>query len=108
MIHELRIYHTAPGRMPDLLRRFENITLGIWKRFNIRQAGFWTVDIGDSNADLYYLLEWDSLAERDEVWSSFVVDPEWMQKKAETEKNGPLITHVTNLILKPTVFSAVR
>lgn len=108
MIHELRIYHTAPGRMPDLLSRFENITLGIWKRFNIRQAGFWTVDIGDSNADLYYLLEWDSLAEREEVWSAFMADPEWVQKKAETEKDGPLITHVTNLILKPTGFSAVR
>jgi len=108
MIHELRIYHTVPGRMPALLSRFDTITLEIWKRFNIRQAGFWTVEIGASNADLYYLLEWESLAERDRIWTAFVADPEWVQKKAETEKNGPLITHVTNLILKPTAFSSVR
>jgi hypothetical protein len=108
MIHELRIYHTTPGRMPALLKRFETITLAIWERFNIRQAGFWTVEIGDSNGDLYYLLEWETLAERERIWSAFITDPEWVQKKAETEKDGPLITHVTNLILKPTAFSSVR
>lgn len=108
MIHELRIYHTIPGRMPALLSRFEKITLDIWKRFGIRQAGFWTVDIGGSNADLYYLLEWASLSERERIWSAFIVDPEWVQQKMETEKQGPLITHVTNLILKPTAFSSVR
>jgi hypothetical protein len=108
MIHELRIYHTIPGRMPALLNRFETITLAIWERFKIRQAGFWTVDIGDSNADLYYLLEWESLAERERIWSAFVSDPEWLAKKAETEKDGPIVARVTNLMLKPTAFSSVR
>ena len=61
MIHELRIYHCMPGRLPDLLKRFETITLAIWERFGIRQAGFWTVEMGASNQDLYYLLEWESL-----------------------------------------------
>jgi NIPSNAP protein len=56
MIHELRIYHCVPGRLPVLLNRFETITLAIWERFGIRQIGFWTVEIGDSNADLYYCL----------------------------------------------------
>ena len=27
MIHELRIYHAMPGRLPDISRRFETITL---------------------------------------------------------------------------------
>ena len=72
MIHEMRIYHTAPGRMPVLLNRFETITLAIWERFNIRQVGFWTVEIGNDNADLYYLLEWESMAERERMMSSFV------------------------------------
>jgi hypothetical protein len=57
VIHELRIYHCVPGRLPALLNRFETITLAIWERFGIRQKGFWTVEIGDSNSDLYYLLD---------------------------------------------------
>ena len=53
MIHELRIYHCLSGRLPALLNRFDTITLKIWERHSIRQAGFWTVAIGDSNQDLY-------------------------------------------------------
>lgn len=108
MIHELRIYHCVPGRLPALLNRFETITLAIWERFGIRQAGFWTVEIGDSNADLYYLLEWENLAEREAKWSAFMMDPEWLEKRAETQRDGPIITHVTNLILTPTSFSALK
>jgi hypothetical protein len=50
LIHELRIYHCAPGRLPKLLERFEKVTLAIWQRFGIRQAGFWTVAIGPSTS----------------------------------------------------------
>lgn len=108
MIHELRIYRCVPGRLPNLLRRFETITLGIWERHGIRQAGFWTVLVGDSNQDLYYLLEWESLAERERKWNAFQVDPEWIAKRAETERDGAIVARVTNLMLQPTGFSAVR
>jgi hypothetical protein len=108
MIHELRIYHCAPGRLPALLKRFETITLKIWERHGIRQAGFWTVAIGDSNNDLYYLLEWESLAEREKKWTSFQNDPEWIAKRAETEKDGPILNSLANLILQPTAFSSVK
>ena len=108
MIHELRIYHCLPGRLPALLSRFETITLKIWERHGIRQAGFWTVAIGDSNQDLYYLLEWESLAERERKWTAFASDPEWLEKRAMTEKDGPIISHLSNLILQPTAFSSVR
>ena len=49
MIHELRIYHCVPGRLPDLNKRFETITLKLWEKHGIRQAGFWTVGIGESS-----------------------------------------------------------
>ena len=108
MIHELRVYHTASGKLPELLNRFETITLKIWERHGIRQAGFWTVAIGENNHDLIYLVEWESLAEREEKWNAFQVDPEWLEKRAATEKNGPLVTTITNSILQPTSFSSVK
>ncbi|MBS7813179.1 NIPSNAP family protein [Roseococcus pinisoli] len=108
MIHELRIYHCISGRLPNLLRRFETVTLDIWKKHGIRQAGFWTVTIGDSNQDLYYLLEWESLAEREQKWTAFQADPEWIAKRAETEKDGAIVATVSNLILQPTAFSSVK
>ena len=108
MIHELRIYHCAPGRLPALLKRFESVTLDLWKRHGIRQAGFWTVAIGGSNHDLYYLLEWESLAEREQKWGAFMSDPEWLAARAESERDGPILTSIENLILQPTPFSSVR
>ena len=108
MIHELRIYHCLPGRLPALLKRFDTVTLELWKRHGIRQAGFWTVAIGDSNQDLYYLLQWESLAEREKKWNSFMADPEWQAKRADSEKDGPIIASISNTILQPTAFSSVK
>lgn len=108
MIYELRIYHAAPGRLRDLMKRFETVTLAIWKRHGIRQAGFWTVAVGPSNHDLYYMLQWESLAEREQKWGPFLADPEWRQKRDESERDGPLITSIENIVLEPTAFSAVK
>ena len=108
MIHELRIYHCVPGRLPALLNRFDTITLKLWEKHGIRQAGFWTMLVGDSNQDLYYLLEWESLAEREEKWNKFAADPEWLGKRAETEKDGQIVAKVVNYMLQPTSFSAVK
>lgn len=108
MIHELRVYHCVPGRLPALLDRFATITLKLWEKHGIRQAGFWTVLIGESNQVLYYLLEWESLAEREARWTAFLNDPDWLAARAETERAGPIVAKVTNEILQPTAFSVVR
>ncbi len=108
MIYELRIYDCVPGRLPDLLKRFDTITLKLWERHGIKQAGFWTTLIGKSNQRLSYLLAWNSLAEREQKWGAFMVDPEWLSARAQTEANGAIVAQVTNEILAPTSFSSVR
>ena len=108
MIYELRIYECVPGRLPDLNRRFETITLKLWEKHGIRQAGFWTTIIGESNQTLYYMLAWESLAEREEKWNAFGADPEWLTARARTEEAGPIVARVTNMILGPTPYSAVQ
>lgn len=108
MIHELRVYHCLPGRLPEVVRRFDTITLKLWEKHGIRQAGFWTTLVGESNSDLIYMLAWDSMAEREAKWNAFASDPEWLEKRAETEQNGPLISSISNQFLQPTPFSSVQ
>lgn len=108
MIHELRIYRCLPGRLPALLKRFDTITLKLWEKHGIRQAGFWTTLMGESNLDLHYLLAWESLAEREEKWTAFASDPEWLTARAETEKDGQIVANVSNAMLQPTAFSSVK
>jgi hypothetical protein len=108
MIYELRIYHCVPGRLPDLIKRFDTLTLPLWKKHGIQQAGFWTVTIGPSNQDLYYMLKWESLDDRAKRFAGFQADPEWISGRAETEKNGQIVASITNTILQPTGFSSVK
>ena len=105
MVYELRTYTAVPGRLPELLHRFQTITLGLWEQHGIRPVGFWTVVIGESNLRLYYMLAWDSLAEREVKWTRFMSDPEWLSRRAETERDGPLVASFANTILEPTAFS---
>ena len=108
MIYEMRIYHCIPGRLPALLQRFETVTLAIWQRHGIKQAGFWTTLVGPSNQTLTYLLSWESLAEREAKWTAFQADPDWIAKRAETERDGAIVGHISNELLSPTSFSAVK
>ena len=108
MMYEMRVYRCVPGRLPDLLKRFDTITLKLWERHGIRQAGFWTTLVGESNQDLTYLLAWESMAEREAKWNAFQADPEWIEKRAGTEANGPIVANIVNAFLQPTAFSSVR
>jgi hypothetical protein len=80
----------------------------MWEKHGIRQVGFWTTVIGPTNHALYYLLEWRDLAERERLWNAFQADPEWIAARAETEKNGPILTHFENMILAPTSYSKIK
>lgn len=106
MIYELRIYEAIPGRLPALLARFRDHTLRIWDKHGIRQAGFWTTLVGESNQRLTYMLAWDSVADREKRWAAFLADPEWLAISAESEKEGPLVQNISNELLAPTAFSS--
>ena len=108
MVHELRIYHAMPGRLPALLKRFETVTVRLFEKHGIKQIGYWTVAIGESNQDLIYILQWESLGERDKKFASFQADPEWIEARRKSEENGPLLTSFSNTIMTPTSFSALR
>jgi hypothetical protein len=108
MIYELRVYHCMPGRLPALVRRFETVTVGLFEKYGIRQVGFWTVAIGESNQDFVYILQWESLADRDKRFAAFQADPEWIAARAKSEEGGPLVASITNTVLTPTKFSALK
>jgi hypothetical protein len=54
------------------------------------------------------MLEWRDMAEREKKWDAFLKDPEWLKVRTETEKNGPLFSHVSNSLLTPTSFSKLQ
>jgi hypothetical protein len=108
MIYEMRVYRCLPGRLPALLKRFDTITLKLWEKHGIRQAGFFTTLVGESNQELTYFLAWESLAEREKKWGAFMIDPEWIAARAKTEEDGQIVGNIVNQLLAPTAFSSVK
>ncbi|MCS6765369.1 MAG: NIPSNAP family protein [Candidatus Protistobacter heckmanni] len=108
MLHELRIYHCMPRRLPDLSRRFKEHTLALSEKHGIRPVAFWTTLIGPDSNLLYYILEWQSLAERETRWNAFLADSVWQETRAKTEANGALVARMENMILSPTSYSPLR
>ena len=108
MIYELRIYECLPGRLPALLKRFSDHTLALWDKHGIRQAGFFTTLVGESNQHLTYLLAWESLAERETKWTAFATDPAWHKVRDESERDGQVVANISNQLLAPAAFSSVK
>ncbi len=107
MLYELRIYHCVPGRLPDLLKRFDTIT---WASGSERHRAGRVLDHRDRRFEPGAALsaKWESLADREKKWNAFQADPEWHTKRAQTEANGAIVARVENSILQPTGFSAVK
>jgi NIPSNAP len=108
MIYELRVYHTVPGKLGAIVKRFNDVTCRLFEKHGIKQIGFWTVAIGESNTDLVYMLQWESLGDRERRWAEFAADPEWIEARAKSEENGPIVASISNTILTPTSFSALK
>ena len=108
MIYETRVYRCLPGRLPALLKRFDTMTLKIWEKHGIKQAGFFTTVIGESNQELTYLLAWESLADREKKWTAFASDQDWITARAKSEEDGQIVANIVSQLLVPTPFSSVK
>lgn len=105
MFHELRTYTCMPGKLPVVLKRFETVTLGLFKKYGIRNGPLFTVAVGEDNLQIKYLIEWDSHEQRDKAWAAFRADPAWADALATSEKDGPSVAKITNELLAAVPFS---
>jgi hypothetical protein len=105
MIFELRKYTTMPGKMPELLKRFENHTLRLFTKHNMNVVGFWSIETGDnSDNEMLYLLAFKDYDHLETSWNEFLIDEEWIKAKQESEQNGPLVASVKSTILRTPAF----
>ena len=107
MIYEWRVYEVVPGKTAALHDRFQKYTLSLFAKHGIKVVGFWVAEVGTSNI-LYYMLTYEDMAHREKAWNAFVSDPERAKYIQETEKAGPLVQRITNILLKPTSYSPMK
>lgn len=101
MIYELRSYDVVPGRMPAMHARFQNHTMGLFRKHGIEVA------VGTSNV-LHYVVRFDDLGHRERAWAAFGADPEWQRVRAESERDGPIVARIRNEIWRPVPYSPMQ
>ncbi len=107
MIYEYRAYYICPGRMPDIQRRFADVTMKLFDKHGIKVVGFWETVIGESN-ELVYICAFNDLEHRQKAWATFMADADWQAARKASEANGPLVERVVNKIWRPTKFSPLQ
>jgi len=105
-VYELRVYHPAEGKLPDLLRRFRDHTMALFEKHGIRNVAYWTpTDAPQKGNLLVYMLEHPSREAADANWNAFRTDPEWIAVKSQSEASGKLVERIDSTYLSLTDFS---
>ena len=105
-IFELRVYHTAPGKLPELLARFRDHTIKIFEQHGIESVAYWTpLDEPEKSNTLIYILRHPSREAADANWKSFRDDPNWQSARDKSEANGKLVEKLDSTFMTLTDFS---
>jgi hypothetical protein len=105
-VYELRIYHCAPGKLPDLLTRFREHTTKLFERHGMKNVAYWVpMDEPDKSNTLIYVLQHQSREAATTCWKAFQDDPEWKSVKEKSEAAGKIVEKVDSTFMTLTDFS---
>lgn len=104
LCYEMRVYHTFPGKMPDLLNRFRSNTMRIFEKHGMTNVGYFQ-PIHNPDSALIYFLSYPGRSARDAAWKAFSADPEWQAVARKSEENGKIVQQVDSYFLTTTDFS---
>jgi NIPSNAP len=105
-VYELRVYHAAAGKLPDLLARFRDHTIKLFDQHGIESVAYWTpIDEPEKGNTLIYILRHPSREAAAANWKSFQDDPTWKSVHEASEVNGKLVEKVDSTYLTLTDFS---
>ena len=107
-VFEMRTYTTHPGRLDALNARFRDHTTRIFEKHSIKNIGYWTTDVGESNHELTYMVAFEDANQRMEAWESFRNDPEWAKVVEDSHRDGLIVKNVRNQTLVPTPYSPMQ
>jgi hypothetical protein len=108
-VFELRTYTAAPGKMQDLHARFRDHTCKLLEKHGMTLVGFWApTDPKGAEETLIYLVAHPGEAAAKKAWDEFRKDPDWIKAKADSEKNGPIVSKVEFRFLSPTDYSKLK
>jgi len=108
-VFELRTYTCYEGKLPDLLARFRNHTIGIFEKHGMTSIAYWVPQDSPAHENtLIYVIAHASREAAKKNWDGFRSDPEWQKVQKESEANGKIVNKVESVFMDPTDFSPMK
>lgn len=107
-IYEIRIYE-SPGMVAakKKVHMFnEGGEIDIFKKTGLRPVFFGECLAGADMPNLYYMLVFNNIQERDANWQTFIKSPEWAKLSKESYY-ADTVSGITDIILRPAAFSQI-
>jgi hypothetical protein len=109
-VFELRIYESqSMAARVKKAAMFNGGEIGVFQRLGMRPVFIGESIVGPRQPNITYMLSFDSLAEREKLWSAFGSDPEWKKLSAPPElKDAQIVANISNIMLRPLPFSPMK
>ena len=106
VIYEIREYTTVPGRMPALVKRFNDHTFGFFAKHGMEVVFTSLTEVGsNSTNELVYVMRFDSYEDMATKWAAFQSDPDWLEVRSASEADGPIVASISRRVLNPAQFT---
>jgi hypothetical protein len=108
-VFEIRTYHTLPGRLEALQKRFREHTLKMFEKHDMTNVGYWVPqDSPAKETTLIYVISHASREAAKANWAAFVADPEWKKIAADSQVDGKIIDRIESVYMDATDYSPIK
>jgi hypothetical protein len=108
-VFEIRTYHTFPGRLEALHKRFREHTMKIFEKHGMTNVAYWTFeDSPAKESTLIYVIAHASREQAKKNWAEFNSDPEWQKVSADSQIDGKIVEKVESVFVDATDYSPMK
>lgn len=109
-IFELRTYESNDFHsLRKKIKMFEDGEAAIFQRLGMAPVFFGETIVGRNRPSLTYMVTFENLAAREQLWARFGADPEWKKLRATPGlSDAEIVSNISNAILRPAANSQIR
>jgi hypothetical protein len=107
-VFELRVYHTAPGKLPAVESGFRDTYSKLFAKHDLQVVGYWVPEgAPDWDNTFVYLVAHSSREEAKKNWDAMLADPE-TQEAIKSDEANKLVEKIDRTYMRPTNFSPMK
>jgi hypothetical protein len=108
-VFEIRTYHTFPGRLDALQKRFREHTMKIFEKHGMTNVAYWVPqDSPARESTLIYVISHASREAAKANWAAFIADPEWKKVADASQVDGKIIERIESVFMDATDYSPMK